>query len=325
MQMPNRKFDAGSKYRYGFNGKEIDKETATTTTYDYGFRIYNPSLGKFLSVDPLTKSYPWYTPFQFAGNSPLKNIDLDGMEPQSVIDDIGQITIPVIGFIAGAIDVKESILRNTVWFIGNGNIHWEWRKPNAITVGNKIYYSQDEGNKNKESDVPHWVSLVVHEVSHRVDYEEQGFYGFLHKYFQDYNNNLKAGQSEFSAYYNIDSEKKAYANEKSIKGFFNNLENTNRFFDILNSQVYGQLEKSDRLKVLGIEKILIPKIEFKIKEITNRLNSIDSKKDFFGIAKFLTQIELNFYKNELNKKKNEAEQVNEKIEQGNYQSLPGDD
>ena len=35
-----------------------------------------------MSVDPLAKSYPWYTPYQFAGNSPIANSDLDGGEPQ---------------------------------------------------------------------------------------------------------------------------------------------------------------------------------------------------------------------------------------------------
>ena len=64
-------------YRYGFNGKENDNETGTQ---DYGFRIYNPSLGKFLSVDPLTKNFVWNSPFAFAENSPLKYIDLDGAE-----------------------------------------------------------------------------------------------------------------------------------------------------------------------------------------------------------------------------------------------------
>lgn len=43
-------------------------------------RIYDPRLGKFLSVDPLTKEYPWYTPYQFAGNKPIQFIDLDGLE-----------------------------------------------------------------------------------------------------------------------------------------------------------------------------------------------------------------------------------------------------
>jgi RHS repeat-associated protein len=70
-------------YRYGFNGKELDQDGmgGGGSTYDYGFRIYNPALGKFLSVDPLIQSYPWYTPYQFAGNTPIGAIDLDGLEP----------------------------------------------------------------------------------------------------------------------------------------------------------------------------------------------------------------------------------------------------
>ena len=28
----------------------------------------------------MTKSYPWYTPYQFAGNKPINSIDLDGLE-----------------------------------------------------------------------------------------------------------------------------------------------------------------------------------------------------------------------------------------------------
>jgi hypothetical protein len=43
-------------------------------------RVYDPRLGKFLSVDPLTRDYPFYTPYQFAGNTPTKFIDLDGAE-----------------------------------------------------------------------------------------------------------------------------------------------------------------------------------------------------------------------------------------------------
>ncbi len=56
------------------------------STYDYGFRIYNPALGRFLSVDPLFKSFPFYTPYQFAGNKPIYAIDLDGLEEQQAID-----------------------------------------------------------------------------------------------------------------------------------------------------------------------------------------------------------------------------------------------
>ena len=73
-----------SDYRFGFNGKELDKGDEGMggggSTYDYGFRIYNAQLGRFLSVDPLSRSYPWYTPYQFAGNTPINAIDLDVLE-----------------------------------------------------------------------------------------------------------------------------------------------------------------------------------------------------------------------------------------------------
>ncbi len=82
--MPGRNFSS-EKYRYGFNGKEKDKDMNSLTVYDYGFRIYNPAIGKFLSVDPLTKGYPWYTPYQFSGDKPISSIDLDGLEEVSVI------------------------------------------------------------------------------------------------------------------------------------------------------------------------------------------------------------------------------------------------
>ncbi len=88
--MPGREYTSQSVggYRFGFNGKENDGENVGTGegTQDYGFRIYNPTLGRFLSVDPLTKTYPWYTPYQFAGNMPINSIDLDGLEPKSVIE-----------------------------------------------------------------------------------------------------------------------------------------------------------------------------------------------------------------------------------------------
>ena len=67
-------------YRFGFNGKENDPDFGNQLIQDYGFRLYNPAIAKFLSVDPLAPEYPWYTPYQFAGNKPIWAIDLDGLE-----------------------------------------------------------------------------------------------------------------------------------------------------------------------------------------------------------------------------------------------------
>jgi len=81
MVMPGRKFSAGNAYRYGFNGKENDNEVkGKGNQQDYGMRIYDPRLGKFLSVDPITKDYPELTPYQFASNTPIQAVDIDGLE-----------------------------------------------------------------------------------------------------------------------------------------------------------------------------------------------------------------------------------------------------
>jgi RHS repeat-associated protein len=78
LPLPSCKFD-NDKYRYGFNGKEKDKD-AGEGIQDYGMRIYDNRLGKFLSLDPLSDDYPELTPYQFASNSPIVLIDYDGEE-----------------------------------------------------------------------------------------------------------------------------------------------------------------------------------------------------------------------------------------------------
>lgn len=78
--MPGREFSEGG-YRYGFNGKENDDEVKGKGNYqDYGMRAYDGRLGRFFSVDPITRAYPELTPFQFASNIPIRAIDLDGLE-----------------------------------------------------------------------------------------------------------------------------------------------------------------------------------------------------------------------------------------------------
>ncbi len=44
----------------------------------------------FLNVDPLTGKFPMLTPYQFASNSPISGVDLDGLELKLVILDFGK-------------------------------------------------------------------------------------------------------------------------------------------------------------------------------------------------------------------------------------------
>jgi len=82
--MPGRSYNGPSEYRYGFNGKENDDDVkGDGNQQDYGMRIYDPRLGRFLSVDPIGGQFPWNTPYAFAENDPVNFIDLDGLEKAS--------------------------------------------------------------------------------------------------------------------------------------------------------------------------------------------------------------------------------------------------
>ena len=73
-------------YRYGYNGMEMDNEIkGFGNSEDFGARMYDPRIGKFLSLDPLAKKYSGVSPFSYCLNSPIKLIDPDGKEPYDVI------------------------------------------------------------------------------------------------------------------------------------------------------------------------------------------------------------------------------------------------
>ncbi|MCK6649161.1 MAG: HNH/ENDO VII family nuclease [Bacteroidia bacterium] len=97
--VPGRKFNTPT-YRYGFNGKEKEDEIANAESAydDFGARIYDARLGRFLSIDPLFEKYPDYTPYLFAGNKPIWMLDRDGEEEIEYtlnISKSGEITIKV--------------------------------------------------------------------------------------------------------------------------------------------------------------------------------------------------------------------------------------
>ena len=80
MLVPNRHGSSNS-YRYGFQGQEKDNEIkGEGNSLNYTFRMHDPRVGRFFAIDPLTKEYPWYTPYSFSGNKPIQFIELEGLE-----------------------------------------------------------------------------------------------------------------------------------------------------------------------------------------------------------------------------------------------------
>jgi RHS repeat-associated protein len=69
-------------YRYGFNGMEADDEAkGDGNSYNFGARMYDARLGRFLSIDPRFKDFPKISTYCYAANSPILYIDINGEGP----------------------------------------------------------------------------------------------------------------------------------------------------------------------------------------------------------------------------------------------------
>jgi RHS repeat-associated protein len=192
MLQPGRSYNAGG-YRYGFNGKENDNEVkGEGNQQDYGMRVYDPRLGKFLSVDPITKDYPWYSPYQFAGNTSIQAIDLDGLEPSPVAkaygDDSYRFTTAAITMLSWVSGVDEETLANTEITSRKKFPSMPWTSikkdgGGGVTTGNKIQLTENyfagwhqpkgwpalpnyENGNNDEQSVNQWFDINGHETIH---------------------------------------------------------------------------------------------------------------------------------------------------------------
>lgn len=68
-----------SDYRYGYNGMEKDNELkGNGNSYDFGARLYDPRVARWLSLDPLASKYPSVSPYNGMGNNPIIYLDPDG-------------------------------------------------------------------------------------------------------------------------------------------------------------------------------------------------------------------------------------------------------
>lgn len=92
-------------------------------------RNYDTRLGRFISVDPLTRSYPWNSPYAFAENDVIRSIDLDGLEKFSVVEfynEKGELYKTIITLLGHALIEKNietiEVYRTEVHYDKYGNV-----------------------------------------------------------------------------------------------------------------------------------------------------------------------------------------------------------
>lgn len=197
-------------YRYGFNSMERDDEVkGKGISYDFGARMYDPRVGRFLSLDRFARDFPSESSYIFSGNSPIIFKDLNGDFKIKITEEAkkrGATEIKMQRFISilkdlsnyleqnpRVVDViaeqtglsKEQIMNDAVY--GEGPTIY-------ITSTNKgMHYNVNNGriefdysliefleNYNSDSDLENaalnleFVGSIFHEYTHEEDYKLNG-------------------------------------------------------------------------------------------------------------------------------------------------------
>src|SRR3546814_6530124 len=92
LQHPTGNIVPAQKNRYLYNGKELQDGSGY---YDYGARFYDPVIGRWGGVDPLSESFQPYSPYNYGLNNPVVMTDPTGMAPMSTHTDSAGTVIAV--------------------------------------------------------------------------------------------------------------------------------------------------------------------------------------------------------------------------------------
>jgi RHS repeat-associated protein len=159
-------------YLFSFNGKEkINEINGSGNDFDFGARIYDSRLARWLSIDPHSSRYPNESNYSFISNSPMVFVDIEGNDKIIYLKVINKDGTELI------VATKRIINKNIKpvyngwvgdWLTGDGYAYWVDTKvvitvdlrDNSTTISDEMidwstHYTFSEGiNKKMYDDSP---------------------------------------------------------------------------------------------------------------------------------------------------------------------------
>jgi RHS repeat-associated protein len=130
---------------YKFGNKELDR-TNGMDFYDFEARVFDPTLMRFLSPDPLAEKYYSVSPYVYCLNNPVRYVDLDGKDIKlfNIVkyDNNGN---PTMGY-SGKVSAKtESALKDLINTIEERSYFAQYAQKGDVVGG---YTFQEDGKLN---------------------------------------------------------------------------------------------------------------------------------------------------------------------------------
>lgn len=164
-----------SEYRYGFQGQEKDDEVkGSGNQINFGHRVHDPRLGRFFSVDPIARDYPWNSPYAFSENRLIDGVEFEGLEwdPFGNLINYGEAKIRSLGnsFVENLTNYAVESLQGTldktdVSVKTTGRIRYSVGGQAAFNLNKNFGFRANAG------------SIVFFEAIGEFDYEERKFDG----------------------------------------------------------------------------------------------------------------------------------------------------